>query len=182
MIDRLLLGPGYVRWLLLLTMLIGFSLILFNRFVVTIWDTRAQLDRQYSQMNSQLERYQRERERINLAYRTMTASLASQNRLENLFSKASSEVLEAYLIENARQHDLQPSQIQVSSGLMDHQGEYFRVLMTLTGAHRGLEYFLKKLSQPDYFLIWEQLQFKATNLDLISLTISIKQYVRINNE
>ena len=181
-VNRLLLGPGYLRWLLMLSLIIVLGLILINRYVVSVWDAHEQLDRQYSEINAQLGRYQLEREQINQDYNNLTDSLAKQARLEQLFSNANSDALETILVQHAINNDLVPSQVQVNTQLLDDQGKYFRIIVKLSGAHRGLENFLEKIMLPDYFLIWEKLRFDVIAVDQLSLTISLKQYIDLNDK
>ena len=79
-------------------------------------------------------------------------------------------------------NDLQPSQIHINTQLTDEQGEFFRVIFKMSGTYQNIQTYLVKIMRSDYFLIWEKLIFDVFESNQLSLTISLKQYVEINDE
>ena len=181
-VNRLLLGPAYIRGLVMLILFSGLSLVLVDRFMAGIWDQSNQLDREYREINAQLSRYEQNRDQVNRDYRQLITALKQGARIEEQLLQVNSDGVEAWLIDNAMSNDLQPSQIQVQAQLTDDQGEYFRIKFKLTGTQQGLERFLKILISEDYFLIWEKLMLDVIEINQFSLAISLKHYTQITHE
>ena len=181
-INQLLSGPSYVRWLVLLILATALSLILINQFIIGIRDSSKQLDEQFSEIDSQLARYEQQRDKINHDYERLMNSTRLIAELKEQFSNANSEDVESWLIHAAMNNDLQPSQIHINTQLTDEQGEFFRVIFKMSGTYQNIQTYLVKIMRSDYFLIWEKLIFDVFESNQLSLTISLKQYVEINDE
>ncbi len=181
-IKLLLMAPAYLRWSFLLTLAVAISFILINQFIIGVRDSSEQLDTQFRIIDDQLARYEQHRDRINHDFEKLIASSRLVARLEKEFSQTISADVESWLVDAAINNDLETSQIRINSRLIDKQGEFFRLVFKLQGSHQNIKSFLEKIIRSDYFLIWEKLSFDVPGPNQLSLTVSLKQYVGINDE
>ena len=180
--KQLLLGPAYLRLILLLVVVLVLSMVLINQYITDLWDSSNQLDHQFAEINSKLVKYEQQRDKIINDYEAFISTSQLIAELEKQFSSANSEDLESWLIQTAVNHQLQPSQIHINTQLVDDQGKFFRVTFKLSGSNKKMQAFLEKILHSDFFLIWEELIFEALESNRLSLTILLKQYTDINDK
>jgi len=181
-IDQLLVESSFIRWSVLLILAAVLTIILVNLFITDIRNTSKQLDNQMSETDSLLAGYARNRDQINHDYEQLMASTSLIAKLKEQFSHASSEETESWLIRTAITNNLQPSQIHINTKLLDEQGEFFRIVCKISGTYQDIQIFLNKTIRSEYFLIWEKLEIENFDSNQLGLTLSLKQYVSINDE
>ena len=181
-IDPLLLGPFYIRLTVLLFIASVLSMILVRQYALDLWDTSKQLDQQLVEINSQLSRYQKQRDKINNDYERFLSASELADELVQQFSRASSKKVESWLIQSAHDNDLSPDQVRIETQLNDGQGRFFRITFKLSGFIGDIQGFLHTVLHPEHILIWEKIIFQLLRPNQLSLTIILKQYIHIKDE
>lgn len=181
-IDRLLLAPSRYRLLSLLLLALILSTFLIHQLIGGPWRESVELDNQLLKIDSQLAEYEQHRERINREYEQRMTELRLLTTLKRQFSRANTDHVESWLIRTAIDNQLQPSRIDMSTRLLDEQGEYFRATLQVSGTYRNIQSFLETTIRSDFVLVWEQLIFENFGSNRLGLKISMKQYTNIKVE